>query len=258
MRVRITFSQGKQRQLIPINYNYFISSFLYRTIESADSAYSQWLHDSGYVSGSKSFKYFTFSGLHIPERELVQNRFISVLSPKIDLTVSMMSDKAIESFIIGMFEKKKLRIFNNVTESEFDINTVERLPDPHFSERMTFRAMSPVVISKNVIYKDKPSAKYLSPSDEDYELYFGRNLLEKYAAYPIKNGIEPEFESFTCLDEPKSRLITIREGLPEETKVKGYIFSFELKASPSLMKLGYESGFGNLCSLGFGCGRAGR
>jgi len=254
MRLKITFSQGKQCQLIPINYNYYISSFLYRTIESADSKYSEWLHDTGYSSGSKSFKYFTFSGLHIPERELVHNKFINILSPKIELTVSMLSDKAVESFVIGMFEKKKLKIFNNVTESEFDINMVERLPDPEYSNWMSFRTMSPLVISKNVIYKDKPSAKYLSPEDEDYELYFRKNLQEKYATYPTKTSGEiPELESIEHNGEVKSRLITIREGMPEETKVKGYIFSFTLKGSPELMKLGYEAGFGNLCSLGFGC-----
>jgi CRISPR-associated endoribonuclease Cas6 len=254
MRIKITLSQGSKRQIIPINYNYFISSFLYRTIETADSEYSKWLHDTGYASGSKSFKYFTFSGLNIPERELVHNSYISVLSPRIELTVSMLSDKAIESFVIGMFEKKKLSIHNNCAKSEFDIHTVERLPDPQYSNCMTFRTMSPVVISKNVIFKDKPSAKYLSPDDEDFGEYFAKNLLEKHNALPHNgSGDQPELESFECTDTAKSRLITIREGLPEETKVKGYTFNFRLKGSPELMKLGYEAGFGNLCSLGFGC-----
>jgi CRISPR-associated endoribonuclease Cas6 len=166
----------------------------------------------------------------------------------------MLSDKAIESFVIGMFEKKKLKIFNNVTESEFDINMVERLPDPEFSNRMSFRTMSPLVISKNVIYKDKPSAKYLSPEDEDYEHYFRKNLMEKYSIYSVNSSRTiPELESFDYNGDVKSRLITIREGTKEETRVKGYIFSFTLKGSPELMRLGYEAGFGNSCSLGFGC-----
>lgn len=259
MRLRITFSQCRQNQLIPINYNYYISSFLYRTIETADPAYSEWLHNKGYASGNKSFKYFTFSGLHIPERELVHNSYIKVLSPKMELTVSMLSEKAVESFVIGMFEKKKLIIRNNCTSSEFDIYTVEQIPDPQFSNTMTFRTMSPVVISKNVIYKDKPSAKYLSPDDEDFGECFAKNLIEKYNTLPHNGSSgQPELESFECIDSAKSRLITIREGLPEQTKVKGYIFSFRLKGSPELMKLGYEAGFGNLCSLGFGCVKAGR
>lgn len=254
MRLRITFSQGGKKQLIPINYNYFISSFLYRTIETADPAYSEWLHDCGYASGSKTFKFFTFSGLHIPERELVHNSYINVLSPKIELTVSMLSEKAVENFVIGMFENKKLKIHNNCASSEFDIYTVEQIPDPQFTSDMTFRTMSPMVISKNVIYRDRPSAKYLSPDDEDFEDYFVRNLNEKYCALPVKHSQEiPAIESFECIDTAKSRLVTIREGLPEQTKVKGYIFSFRLKGSPELMKLGYEAGFGNSCSLGFGC-----
>lgn len=256
MRIKITLSQGSKRQIIPINYNYFISSFLYRTIETADSEYSKWLHDTGYASGSKSFKYFTFSGLYIPDRELVNGRYIKINSPKMDLTVSMMSDKAVEKFIVGMFEKKNMKICNRDCEAEFDINTIETVPDPDFSGTMEFRAMSPIVISKKTLYKDKISATYISPEDEEYEGYLKRNLSEKFSAYPLKKmsgDSMPVISNFEYSGEVRSKLVSIREGEREETKVRGFIYRFRLKGSPELMKFGYEAGFGNLCSLGFGC-----
>jgi len=57
------------------------------------------------------------------------------------------------------------------------------------------------------------------------------------------------------------KLITIKEGRPDETKVKGLLAPFRLEAPVELMEIGYECGFGERNSQGFGmvkvedCGR---
>jgi CRISPR-associated endoribonuclease Cas6 len=53
---------------------------------------------------------------------------------------------------------------------------------------------------------------------------------------------------------PVSRLQTIKAHTNEEVKVRGYLFDFEITAPPQLIKTGYESGFGAMNALGFGCG----
>ena len=50
----------------------------------------------------------------------------------------------------------------------------------------------------------------------------------------------------------KSKLITIKANTPNESRVRGYLCSFRMKASLELMKIAYEGGVGEQCSQGFG------
>jgi CRISPR-associated endoribonuclease Cas6 len=35
---------------------------------------------------------------------------------------------------------------------------------------------------------------------------------------------------FQLLNKPKSKLVTVKAGTPQETKIRGYLFAFKLKA----------------------------
>ena len=50
----------------------------------------------------------------------------------------------------------------------------------------------------------------------------------------------------------KAKLITIKANTPYESKVRGYLCSFRMKAPLELMKIAYEGGVGEQCSQGFG------
>ena len=59
--------------------------------------------------------------------------------------------------------------------------------------------------------------------------------------------------SFELIDKKvKSKLITIKANTPYESRVRGYLCSFRLKAPLELMKIAYEGGVGEQCSQGFG------
>ena len=49
-----------------------------------------------------------------------------------------------------------------------------------------------------------------------------------------------------------SKLTTLKEGLPDETKVRGAFAPFRLRVSKELMEVGYCCGFGGLNAQGFG------
>ena len=268
MRIKITFKQAKPDQLIPINYQYPLHSFIYHTIERSDSEYSKWLHDSGLISGNKKFKYFTFSKLNIPDSgitELYGKKYINIKSDRFELTVSMLSEKTVEHFIIGMFEKQRAKIYDGNIESEFFINTVEMVPEPEFRSEMTFKTISPVVLSRNTFYNGKESQEYISPADKEYAGYFIKNLMEKYITLFQSrqasetgnanniNTEEAQTITFEQTGDYKSKLITIKEGTQEESRVRGYFYTFRLTGDPDIIRTGYEAGFGKQCSLGFGC-----
>lgn len=247
MRVKLTLCSPKKGQLIPINYQYALSSFIYRTIERSDNEYSRWLHEKGFASGNKKFKFFTFSMLNIPQRE-ISGSSIKVLSDEMSLTVSMLSEKSIEHFIIGMFENQEAKLY----DSSFKVKFIEQIPEPKYNERMCFKTLSPVILSR----KNGLGEEYLSPDDPEYFTYLKRNLEEKYIARCLEAGEavkELSINDFKVSDRKRSKLITIKEGRPDQTRVRGFDFSFELQADPEFMRLGYECGFGKLNSLGFGC-----
>ncbi len=257
MRLKLTLSQTNESQSIPINYQYYISSFIYKTIEKADPEYADWLHEEAYRSGNKKFKLFSFSKLDIPKMEIAGN-YINVLSRKMYLTIAIQADKMFESLLLGLFKREKLSIYTGDDLALFNVEFVENIPDPLFSEKMHFRTMSPVVIRKKQMHNGKESAKYLSPDEPDFFEYFKRNIEEKYIAYAFKNGsrITPRtLESFRILGNIKPKLITIKEGRSDEIKIKGYNFEFEVSGNPEMLKLAYNAGFGCNNSLGFGCVR---
>jgi CRISPR-associated endoribonuclease Cas6 len=255
MRLKITLRQTKPEQVIPLNYQYPLSTVIYKIIESSNSEYAKWLHDKGFINGNKRFKFFTFSSLRVKDYEIKGNKMI-LKSRYIDFTISIVADETLENFVVGMFKNKKISIFDSITRADFEIKTVEKEVMNELKEEMKFRTISPVVLSKRTEYNGKDSEKYLSPYDEEYKEFIKKNLEEKYLAYAItlnKPVNDLKFEEFELIGEPRSKLISVREGDNGETKIKGYMFDFRLKADPRLIDIGYSAGFGKLCSLGMGC-----
>ncbi|WP_162417146.1 hypothetical protein [Cyclobacterium roseum] len=60
MRLLITL-QKEAGSLLPINYQYELSSLIYKTIDRADSCLGDFLHQQGYLPFGRSFRLFTFS-----------------------------------------------------------------------------------------------------------------------------------------------------------------------------------------------------
>ncbi|MDR3366046.1 MAG: hypothetical protein LBO71_03650 [Prevotellaceae bacterium] len=47
-------------------------------------------------------------------------------------------------------------------------------------------------------------------------------------------------------------MITVKAGTASETRVRGFLFKFSLKAAKELLKIVYETGAGEKGSSGFG------
>lgn len=51
--------------LLPVNYQYPLSSWIYKVIGTADLNYSTFLHEKGFAFDNRRFKMFTFSQLDV-------------------------------------------------------------------------------------------------------------------------------------------------------------------------------------------------
>jgi len=252
MRLRLTFEQAKPQQLIPVNYQYYISSYIYKTIQEASPEHAQWLHDSAFSLGNKKFKFFTFSRLNF-HKFVLEKKYFKLYSDTMDLKISLFLEETLMNFIKGIFMNSKLEIKGSGIISKFNTKFIESLQEPVFSDEMTFRTNSPIFLSKKVEGIQTPV--FLKPEDEDYTEYLSRNLEEKYAsylAYAGKPSNGNSIKSIQLLSPAKLNGITIKEGTPEQTTLKAYHYTFNISAPADLIHLAYTAGFGSKNSLGFG------
>src|SRR5690606_5274841 len=84
MELRLTLSVCGGDTL-PVNYQYPISSWIYRVISEADAGYGDFLHQGGFQQGSRHFKMFTFSQLDARPYRVFGNR-MRLLGKEVSLT----------------------------------------------------------------------------------------------------------------------------------------------------------------------------
>lgn len=259
MRLKLNLSVDKQQNLIPINYQYPISSWIYKTIHASDSSFSSWLHDHGYSLGNRRFKLFTFSNIYFVPYWKRQGDRIKIFSGKADLRLSFYVEQAVENFIIGLFQKQAFLVGDCHSQGRFEVKAVEGLPQPVFRNKMRFRGVQPICISHGS--RRRNYAEYLIPGQELYQQLFLDNLIYKYliALRPNERFEDVKQElvekcpiELKILNQPRSKLITIKAGTKQESKVRGYMYDFELTAPIELIEFGYVAGFGEKNALGFG------
>lgn len=253
MRLKLKLSvirkQNKEVE-IPINYQYELSSWIYKTLNFGNPEFSKWLHSQGYISEKKNFKLFTFSHLDIPKFKIKKDR-LQIISTEISLILSFLPIKAMETFVIGMFKNQKFGIGDKVSQTDFVIKSVERMPEPKFSSTMEYHCISPVFIDKTI--EEQKQKSYLSPEDNEYEELFSSNLVSKFLAHGEFKSVNPQEIKIKHFGKIRKKGITIKNGTKAETKIIGYMFDFELQAPLELQRIGYYAGFGRLNSQGFGC-----
>jgi len=244
--------------LLPVNYQYPLSAWIYKTIHEGDHAFARFLHETGFRTGGAAYKFFTFSRLQFPHRGFVmQGDRMKLLTDKAELEVSFLAPEAMQHFVSGLFSKQHFRIGDKQSAVNFRVEKVEAVPLPDFKPAMIYRTLSPVLVS----YKtdEERNAHYFKPDESEYSNLFLNNLKQKSVS-AISHGLIQSFApgdgepSFKLSDgKQRSNLLKIKADTPAETRIRGFMYSFELTAPLLFHKIGYLGGFGEKNSLGLGC-----
>ena len=172
MRIRLTLKPADKKAVLPINYNYYLTSLIYRFIFSSSSDYSSFLHNQGYRIGEskKGFKLFTYSMLNGKKYSIKSDTIIFENAP-ITWEISSPVDVFLQHLITGAFTHGQVINIGNENRGEgmgarFLIDRVETAPKPDFKEVMRFTCLSPITVSK--IY-DKTSAVKTGGNDFEAE-----------------------------------------------------------------------------------------
>lgn len=253
MRFALTLGIDKRERgnIIPLNYQYELSSWIYKVLNEGDPIFSAWLHSQGYKTHDRPFRLFTFSNLFIESFRINKDR-MSINSDKTSLIISFLPNEAITPFILGLFKDRHLVIGDKQSQVAFNVTAVESLPPITFREEMTFKTISPLFVDD--IDHETGHKNYLSPESSNYSTLIHNNLLEKYRAFYKRDPDDawPETK-IEVIGTSKSKKITIKAGTDQSTELKAYLFTFHIKGSKELLEVGYYGGFGRENSQGFGC-----
>lgn len=255
MRFKLILQVNKRAfgNLLPLNYQYEQSAAVYRILASADEEYASWLHDNGFrLDNGKTFKLFTYSRFEIGKYKILhKEERLQILSDTIEWQIGFLPEKSTEKFIQGVFKDQIFEIGDTKSVVQFIVNSVEVMPDPDYSGKMIFNTISPICLK---YHRLDNNVVYLSPSDSHAPFLLFNSLFDKHRLFYEKDCPYAFSECrMNVLDTPKSVLIKIKSGLPEETRVRGFMCKLEITAPIELMRLMYEGGAGSLNSQGFGC-----
>lgn len=254
MRLRVNL-RLERAVTVPINYQHLLTGVVYRFLQSADADYARFLHSTGYApegeAGRRRFKLFCFSPLRARRRRIA-GEMLWLGPGEAEWLIASPVEKFLSEFASGLLSAGDLRVGSAV----LPIAGVETLPAPPIEYSMRFKCLSPLIISRPVA-PGSPRTVYLT-SDDAVAFSEGvrRNLIGKYRAHlghaPRDDRLELVFDQnylrrLRERGQPPTKLIDIKGS-----KLRGVLCPFTLTGSTELIGFGYDTGYGEKNSLGFG------
>ncbi len=263
MRIKIVLAPVTEPSFLPLD-QYALASLIYRTVALVAPEYADFLHNEGYRSANvpteiphKTFKLFTFSRPYLPDTLLNKglderawftrgNVVWQVGSPKLEF---------MEALATGLISQGIVTISDRLGGAQFSVESIEEmLPPPRLTE-MRCTTLSPVTVS--VAETDANGLRrkqFIWADDPRFGSLIAANLKEKYRA---SFGEEPNGEMQFVFDEEylqrrggvgKISKLVLYKG----TKIKAWQAPFTVTGDAELIRLGWECGFGEANSKGFG------
>lgn len=247
--LKIGFKYSAQKHFLPINYQYELSAWIYKVIESGDNEYSAWLHENGFRNNNKQYRLFSFSNLKIPSLKIKEDSLL-IDCDYVELEISFLPEKSTEEFVKGLFRKREFVLGNRKYKTEFIVEDIQIMPEPIFQEEMSYKSISPICVSRR---REEKGSFYPEPTDTCMAESILTNLISKYEAfYGIPLQLDFAKCDFNLTSIAKRKLITIKADTPYQSRVPAYMYEFCLKVPVELQQIAYHCGVGHKNSVGFG------
>ena len=246
MRIKI-LADVAEGLTLPINYNYILAGVIYGFLKESDPEYASFLHNEGYLGGEKRFKLFTFSQLMAERRRVAGDtiHFGSTLAWQVSSPV----ERFLSHFADTLLTSGRLTL----GQRQLPIRDVTVPRIPRFRSEMQFRCLSPIVMTTRRERDGKPAMHYCLPDDPALSELIRKNLIRKHEAI---HGRPPPDDSLTFafdrnyIDRRQGRVTRLVDY--KGIKIRGILCPFRVVGSPALIRVGYECGFGDKNSAGFG------
>lgn len=252
MRIKLTLTRTNRHCLLPMDYPYYVHSWIYKVVENANSDFATFLHDRGYGEENKPYKLFCFDKLDLGKATfLKEERLLLVKKKDITLQVSFYIDEAAGHFIKGLFKDQECYIGNKEYGLDLKVTQVTLLDQPDFAPKMHYRLTSPWVVSVKSEQSPTPQYKYI----EDGEAYTQPAL--KHITAKINTQSEQQYaqEQISLVVDKIFRNkdgVNVKPDSDKPVKVIGSRFSFWLDAPTEVHQMIWNAGISEKSAMGCG------
>ena len=246
MRIQILADVGDGLTL-PINYNHLLTGVIYRFLAESNPEYASFLHNEGYGAEPRRFKLFTFSQLMAERRRVMGTRI------RFDSTLTWFVSSPVETFLSHFADTLLTEGRLTIGGHQLQVRDVTIPRTPRFQSEMRFRCLSPIVMTTVRERDGKQSMHYCLPDDPAFSELVRRNLIRKHE---VIHNRPPSDDAFTLQFD--GNYIARRQGRVTRLidfkgiKIKGVLCPLRVSGSRALIQTGYECGFGDKNSAGFG------
>ena len=251
---------------LPTNYNYYLSAAIYKLLKLGSPEFSEFLHTKGYELNGKKYKLFSYA-LRFERMRIDQSK-ITILAPAVKLCVSSpIVDDFIQNFVFGTFQNQQIEIADHTIRTKFSITQVESLPEVEFHESNCFKLLSPLVLSTKRENGNELSQYFLRFNDDISEInrVLNLNLKHKYELIYKKqyDGTDLQLvwdDTYISKKLKENKRLTkkisiFKDGIRPVEIIANEV-PFSLSGNKELIKVGYDCGFGEKNSMGFGLSEA--
>lgn len=226
--------------VLPINYNHILQGAVYRSL---NTELAEFLHETGYTDGKRSFKLFSFSLLH-GSYHMDRIKKTITFNNEIKLTISSPLKDFCHSMANILLTKGSMKLGMQRTEIE-KINVRQLKVE---GDKVMIQTISPVVLYSTLSRPDgRKYTVYFQPGEADFERLFSQNLHKKYRAFGGENEPEENIR-IKPLGLQKMKIIMYKD-----TVIKAYTGKLLLTGPQKLLQLAVDGGIGSKNSQGFGC-----
>lgn len=218
---------------IPYNHNHYLQGLIYRRIQKVNPNLSLALHRP------KVPKLFVFSQF-MAKKWKAKKEFI-VAEEEAFFYFSTAVPEIAEDFIGGLLQEPEVKLWGE----RFYVETVKGLPEPVSFSGKTYSTLSPIAVTTLKPQFGKLIHYDLSPSEEEFYENLKENLKEKYVLVHGKKPPE-DFEIEVLKVKPKR--LQVKPGIYQ----RAWHLVFKAYGDDELIRIGYQVGFGEKNSLGFG------
>lgn len=252
MRIEVVLNRTGKHRMLPMDYQYYISAWIYKVLRNADKEFAHFLHEKGYgESDTKLYKLFCFSRLNFGKPNMWKERKLFEISKyEIKLQISFDVVEAATNFVKGLFMKQEFYLGDKFNGIDFYVSNVEALPDPVFTKKMRYRLQSPWVVSYQEETRKYP--KYLRPDEDGFVELSIKHIVEKYNNTRNNKKVMSEQIKLHVLGDYKRSGFLMKPGTIEESRIVGNIFDFELTAPTAVHEMIWGAGVSEKSSSGFG------
>lgn len=252
MRIKLTLTRTNRHCLLPMDYPYYIHSWIYKVVEKANSEFATFLHDRGYGEANKPYKLFCFDKLNLGKVTLLKDeRLLLVKKKDITLQVSFYIDKAAGHFIKGLFKDQECYIGNKEHGLDLKVTQVTLLDQPTFAPKMHYRLTTPWVVGVKTDNNPIPQYKYIDDGDN----YIQPALKHIIAKMNTQNETQYTTDEIALeLDQVFRNKdgVNVKPDSHKPVKVIGSRFSFWLHAPTAVHQMIWNAGISEKSAMGFG------